>query len=281
MSNSTWNFPTWQCHDKGLLLTRATAGGAFTVDGPLPFTTSIMGVFSFLIRSDYTANSAEPTAITSIGANGGTDVAFGAIINHNSAGNSFLGLQFYDTVGGAYRLSINVGDEDGINWLQEDKWYQIAFTADGTALNIVVNGSTTYTTTGFGAAGDLSLDQGAERWWHSAPVASWPAGTPFFVGSYWPSVVLGPSAWEATTQDLTTAAVRDRIFDADGNFKDPGPNGSRWMNDAYTTTAGYSPDQYFNDGSPRFANGSHALTWVTASGGGWNDAPGTLRKSYE
>jgi hypothetical protein len=281
MSATTWNFPTWQCQDRGIVLTRATAGGAIDAAGPLPFSSSIMGVFSFLIRSDYTADGNEAQMLTSIGASGATQNAMAIEVYHSAAASSYIWFRFWDEVGGVYRYREAIGDENGTDWLQTDKWYQVAFTADASALTVVVNNSTTPTQTiSTNVPGALNLAEGTERWRHAMPSAN--SGIP--PGSKlteWPSVLLGPSAWEATTQDLSTAAVRDRIFDADGNYKPAGANGSLWFNDAYTTTAGYSPDQYFNEGYPRFETGSHSLSWTAGTGVTFPDAPGGNRKMYE
>ena len=283
MSATTWNFPTWQCRDKGALVSpRASAGGAFTSNTVALADNSMFGVFSFLLRSGKTADGNELQYLTSIGKQNGTDAAMGIYLNHNVSGDSKLTILFYDVVGGAYRHLYLFGDEDGTSWLKEDKWYQIAFTATTTAFQWMINGSATATQgTATTVAGNLNLQDSSERWWHACPAASWNKTDPYTITSQWPSVVLGPSAWDATVQDLTDTAVSGRIFDANGDFIYPGANGSLWFNDAYTTTAGYKPDVYMNDGSPRFDNGSYTVVWDSTSGLGFSDSPGGLRKFYE
>lgn len=288
MSLTTWNFPTWQCRDKGPGFTRADAGSGFStyqvVHQALPFSSAMTGIFSFLAESGKVADAGQQQFITSIGYQGSPTYAnFGLDMVMNQTLTSFFRLTFYDHNAAAMRYLWSVGDEDGVNWLQYDKWYQVAFSVNASRLQVVVNGSTTpKVTKTTDAPGTLNLDQGDERWWHTGPVAAWGLsdGQVAFILGLWPSVVLGPSAWEATAIDLSDQTVLDRIYDADGNFKNPGENGSLWFNDTYTTSTGFKPDVFMLDGSPRFDNGSFGLTWGALSGSK-SPYPGALRKAYE
>jgi len=290
MSLTTWNFPCWQCRDKGPNATppatRATAGGGFGVEGvTLPFTNTITGIFSFFCETGKVADAAEAQMISSIGYQGAGAFAGMEIrlqMDATTPSNCFVLLLFYDWSGAVLRYSFKVGDENGTDWLKFDKWYQMAFCATITELTVVVNGSTTPTLTkSTDNPGGLNLDASTERWWHNAPSAAWGAADTTAIAAWWPSCVVGPSAWESTSLDLTNQANLDRIFDADGNFKNPGENGSLWFNDTYTTAGGFKPDVFLVDGGARFDNGSYGLTWLAKTGAGWSSCPGGLRKMYE
>ena len=78
--------------------------------------------------------------------------------------------------------------------------------------------------------------------------------------------------------------MRNRIWDTDGNFKNPGEDGSLWFSDTYGSA---TPEFYFLDGSPRKDNGAYNASipqvWNTSAGGGAGSTtpPGGLRKQYE
>ena len=281
MSNATWNFPCHQSRDKGPGLARATAGGGFGVGGQaLPFATEMTGIFSFLAESGKTADAGELQSITSIGYQSAAS-GFGnldILLNMTAGDASVLSFFFHDNSIPTLRYHWQVADETG-SWLQFDKWYQVAFSANASRLQVVVNGSQTpYFNKVTDAPGTLNLNQGTERWWHLSTVSAYGQGTPYFSVVRWPSIVAGPSAWDRNALDLTDQTVLDRIFDSDGNFNYAGDDGSLWFGDTYTGTI---PDVYLPNGGAKFAAGSAGLTWAHITGQGWQDCPGSLRKCYE
>lgn len=286
MSKDTWNFPTWLCRDRGPSLSpRADRGHNFTAQSQtLPFSSSITCVFSFLARSGHTAEANEQTYLTTIAKQSGAHTALSLRLNMDTSTpeNSKLRVRFYDIPGAVERYNQHLGDENGTDWLHFDKWYQVVISANATRLQFAVNGSTTPTTTLVTSTpGSLNLDDGSERWWHFGPPANSGSANPILLTDEWPSCMVGASAWDAPALDLTDQAVLDRIYDSDGDFKNPGENGSLWFNDSYTTAANFSPDVYMWDGSGRKDNGSASLTWIAFNSSGITSAPGGLRKFYE
>ena len=285
MSKDTWNFPTFQCRDGGPGGGRSSAGqGILSATtgfyaNPLPFSDSITGIFSFFIDSTYTADGGEPQFINSIGVYASFTAWMSVYLVHNSAGNSVLDMWFYDGDAAATRYLYNFGDDDGVSWLQADKWYQVAFSANSGNLVCRINGQTPTTNVITNVPGPLNLGLGDEQWSCLAPSAAYGQGWPV-IGEYWPSFIAGPAAYEASYLDLTSQANLDRIFDADGNFKNPGQNGSWWFNDSYTTSSFFKPDVYFPDGGGRLENGSFPITFYTV-GDDLPPRPGGLRKFYE
>ena len=286
MSVDTWNFPCWQCRDLGPGSSRGTAGQNYTVEGQtLPFVNSLSGVFSFFAESGKVADDHTLTLLMSIGRSGNVTYApweIGLRMTTDPAKTSRIEFRAKDHASATTRYNWRVGDEDGVNWLQFNKWYQVAFSVNATRLLIAVNGSTTYTVNKVtDAPGALNMNEGSERIWYFGPSAGYGFANPISIGNSWPSCVVGPAAYDASDLDLTSQSVLDRIFDADGNLKNPGENGSLWFNDAYTTAANFKPDIYLNDGGARLENGSASLTWITYNSSNVQHAPGGLRKMYE
>jgi hypothetical protein len=287
----SWNHPNWQDRDKGPGFTRGKESICLQVNGQtLPFSSAMSGIFSFLIRSDYTADSstetgADPMFLWSIGykhSSGGINAASASVFNRE-ASNRFVQFRFYDESSTTNRYIYSIGDEDGVSWLSPDKWYYVAFSATATEFRYAVNGSVTpKVTVTDNTPGALNLLLNGERWWWGDG-----AGRDWFTAGEilngWSSLLRGPAAFDGRELDLSSATVRDRIFDSNGALKHPGENGSLWFNDTYTTESGYAPHVYQPDGGPRMITGSSGLTFETNGGGGagFSSAPGALKKAYE
>ena len=256
-----------------------------------PFTNTITGVFSIFLRSGWSdVTHTLNQNLTSFGSPGVASWGL-KIVLAPGVGGSDLSIFAYDMVGTAARNQIHLGDEDGVSRIQADKWYQVAFSMSASAFSYCVNGSTTPKATVVSSTfGDLNLDYGNERWWyHNGVTANSGRRTvlsneQLLVTSGWPTFIVGAAAWSTTYVDWTDATARARVFDTDGNFKNPGENGSLWFGDTYSSVI---PDFFFLDGSPRIDNGSYNATipqsWQSANGGGAGSttSPGGLRKQYE
>jgi len=288
LSSSTWNFPTYQCIDNLSVssVTRATGGNIFTV-GPAhsttqPFSDTITGVFSIFIRSGWTNqnNATDQQGIFSIGFSGASTSTLYIVFSLAST-NPAVTFFISDGGGSPTRYHFRVGDEDGINWLQDDKWYQIAFSASSSGVSYAVNGSTTpIVITTADVAGDINLDSGNERIWAvGGPTAAWGTNNPTTINSpVWSSLLMGPSCWSTQGLDFSSSAVRARIWDDNGDFKNPGEDGSLWFGDTY---AANTPEYYFVDGSPIIQHGSDTQVWTNATGIALTGVNAGLRKQYE
>ena len=285
MATDTFNFPCWATSDKGPdNLPRGDAGmvfetgpGAFRAPAPMPFTESITYVFSFLARSGWTANGSLLQYIASMGLTGIDFIRLYVIMD--AGGDPQLRLVVNDGDATTIRYQIQLGDEDGSNWLSFDKWYQVVLTWDSSGIDWAVNGSLTpkfnVTTNTPGA---LNMDFDVPRiWLYGGPTSA--THNPDLLASGWPSFVAGVGAMRDVTIDLTDSAVMDRIYDSNGDFKNPGENGSLWFGDTYDATV---PESYFMDGSARFSDGDGTMAWGSDEGASeWVGHPGGLRKQYE
>lgn len=283
MSVDTWNFPCWQTRDRGVAFTRGNAGGTFACTDALPFGSAISGVFSFLIYPPYTYDSVDWQVLHGIGTRNSTRNAVQLGAYYNTAGFNHCQIKFWDETGGVTRYNVQLGDEDGVSWCQTKKWYQVAFSADSSEFQYAVNGTTAPMLNVVNdTPGALSITQGSERWWFGGG-AYFGIDSPLSWTGNWPTLVAGPAAFDGSSLDLSDSAVLGRIFDSEGNLKNPGENASLWWNDTYTTTSGFKPDVFLPDGSARFEGGSAGLTFTSQVGGaaGSSDAPGGLRKFYE
>lgn len=298
MSASTWNFQCYQCMDDFPFnpAPRGRRGGVFTL-GPgsrviggsnpssttLPFTNTITGVCSFFIRSGWTAQDGNPQGIFSIGAN--TEASPGVYVSLiDTATNPAVRIFIYDGSANTTRHDVKIGDEDGVNWLQDDKWYQVGFSVGSGGITFAMNGTNApKSTTTTDNAGALNLKSGDERIWTTGPAADNAASHPQTIQtSVYPTVVLGPSIWATAALDFDDSTVRDRVWDSNGDFKNPGENGSLWFSDTYSETI---PEFYFVPGVPWPQNGSDTQAFRGEGGGTGSGLMagniGGLRKTYE
>jgi hypothetical protein len=175
---------------------------------------------------------------------------------------------------------VSLGDEDGSNDIQDDKWYQMAISMSGSQLQYAVNGSTTPTVTITADTPSTPVLSTDRIFLHggTATANSDPSG----FTTQWPSLLFGPMAMYTTAIDLTSSTVRDRIWDANGDFKNPGEDGSLWFGDTYGDV---QPEYYFINGAPVWQKGTNTVVWAArdggSSGGNGNTMPGGLRKQYE
>ena len=283
MSKDTWNFQCHQPQDDGPdNPPRNSTGTLFSV-GPTatqPFTDEITSVFSFLVRSGWTSQDDAGQGLFSIGVAGGHESVGYYFGQSGSTPNMIFYIRNGST--GTMRYNIRIGDEDGINWLQDDKWYQFAISANSSRIQLACNGTTSPKTTVItNSPGSLNMNVIQDRIWMTSPSASiGTASDPIALTTLWPSVVLGPAMHRTTAIDLTDSAVLGRIFDGNGDFKSPGENGSLWLGDTYGDVI---PEYYFPTGVPYHNLGSDTQLWKTWDGG----APSTktpiggLRKQFE
>lgn len=287
MADATWNFPCWQWLDAGPGApatggSRNSTGTAFinsltgnqAGDDP-PFASEITIIGSFLISSEYTGRRGTANYLTSLGIVG-TEYFYVRMLGGSSPR---LEILIYDSVGATTRYDWKVLDDDGTTGkLITDKWYQFALSANGSGLEVVMNGETapsiTKTTT---APGSLNLDNGNVRMWHAA-LAGWGATTMLSVTAGWPAVVVGPMLLDSNYIDLTSATVRNRIFDTNGDLKNPGANGSLWLGDTYGANV---PDFYFHDGSARINKGTSNILDGYQNQAAIRSQPGGFRKQWE
>ena len=290
MAQNTWNFPCWTTMDNGPLGgTRGNSGTLWEV-GPggnessntQPFTNSITAIFSFFIRTGWTDISDLRQVLFSLGYSTATEPAFELALALGGS-TPIMQAKAYDTAAATVRGDVRLGDEDGTNWIQPDKWYQVGVSIDGSSFTYAVNGvNTPKLILPVDAPGTLNLDRNSERIWVHGPQASWGIAANNII-VHWPSMVMGPAAFGTVALDFNDAAVRARIWDSNGDFINPFENGSGWFNDDYTISSGFMPNYYLTDGSPRYLKGSDTQQWEAVGGGTGNHfhAPGGLRKQYE
>ena len=77
--------------------------------------------------------------------------------------------------------------------------------------------------------------------------------------------------------DFSDAATKARIWDTNGDFKNPGEDGSLYFSDTYGSV---QPEIYLLDGSGRYDNGSVGYVWVGPGSGASDQIPGGLKKQY-
>jgi len=298
MSNNTWNFPCYNCCD--LYLGREGGGdagrGATWAQGPgnsfyipgqtLPYTESFTAIFSALIRSggwSARGGSGVPQGVWSMGTQGNTGVGASYVGLWNvGTQNPLIRYAMYGS-GGVLRYQLDLGDEDvsGTKYLKNDKFYQVGLSCNASGITWAVNGSQSGNSNlSTNNPGALAMDSGTPRIWTTGPGASEGSGDPLFLGDWWPTVVIGASVYSTQYLDFDSQTVRDRIWDANGDFKNPGEDGSLWFDDTYGAV---QPYHYHVDGTPRFDRGTGGQVWTFLRGGSSADSrrPGGMRKQYE
>ena len=304
MTTDTWNFACHNGMDRGPDV--ETVRNSHGVLGSLgagslpvttqPFTQTVTAIFSFLHRSGgWSADGSVENGLMSIGKYNGWSHAFSVWLEgsplklHIVASDS--SADSAETV--VYRLQLELGDEDGVNWIQSDKWYQCAISINGSAISWAVNGVTAPTqTVNLNAPGALNLSTYPDRIWiHNNEARAPVFFNPLFMSYGGHTCVIGPIMLRTTYMDFSSATVRNRIWDSDGNFKNPGEDGSLWLSDTYGDVL---PEFYMHNGDPRNDVGTYPPTVYNLSGGyegqwGWANFGGSghsqaiagFRKQYE
>ena len=304
MASETWNFSCdWRVglgEDEGGFGPGATGTHARISNGASgylnPFTDAITVIFAFRIRSKIdgngTSDAGESQSLIAIGDYNTAAGSFESGRNHGfliqlfhrrsgvGSGTSELQVFASDRTGlNPTRHNAIYGDEDGSSWLQMDKWYQMAISASASGVQVALNGSTTLTNTvTTSAPGNLNLQANDQLLLNSLATGNlaWPINN---LGGQFGhrSFITGPVLFDDAAIDLSDAATLARIYDADGNFKNPGQNGSLWLGDAYDDRV---PLIYLPDGWIRRDFGRGGYTYNENSDN--NDGEyGGLRKDYE
>ncbi len=302
-----WNFQCWEdmdwgpledagsrCVHGGVNITGRKSGWVYNIPAGLRPDTNLWFVgqgtllMSFLIHDTYTAADNIAQYLVSFGVGGDAKHSFRMFVRHQDPGDSKIHFEVWDRNTATDRYIATLGDEDGVSWLQTNKWYQLAVSISPTAIQTCINGEVGHTA-------DVTTNTPGPLNW-SNPIENttgeW-AGIPgfatnsasssrliFFKANY-STMVRGPVALDTTALDLSSAAVRARIWDANGDFIFPGRNGSLWFNDTYTE--GGSPRLCWLDGSGRWDTGSDPGLWYQVEGGssGSETHPGGTRVQYE
>lgn len=285
--SDTWNFQCWQPTDWGPDASEARhQHGALFEIGPgadaaatqtQPFTDTMTVMFSFYQRAGWSdTDGIDVDGMISLGSS--ADTNSGLAIYFGQTGSDYrLHIDVWDEVAGAYRYQIILGDEDGINWNRPNKWYQCAVSFDSSGISYCVNGSTspkvTETTNSPGA---INLNNGTARLWLHNSFADITTAV-FFINGGWSTVVTGPTIMSTEKLDFSSSVVRERIWDSNGDFRNPGEDGSYYFADTYAAT---QPEIYLLDGGGRRDNGSSASIWAQSGSGGSATLVGGLKKQY-
>ncbi len=290
-----WDYPCYQYIDDSTELTiqspRNTHGMFWSLGSPhpttFPFTDEITLFFSFLVRSgNWSAVDTIDNrhGILSMAKAGASHSACNAGLLLNPSSPFRIQVRFEDNVANATRYDFQIGDENGVDWIQTDKMYQVGISANATRFQYVVNGSTTpKVIVNTDSPGALQLGD-ATRYWVGHNGAAW-GHTPILnnpldyspVTSGFSTLLTGPMMAHSTAIDLSDAAVRARIWDEDGNFKNPGEDGSLWYSDTYGLV---KPFNYFLNGSGNRDNGTSGQRWIAGARGQWWGFPAGLKKQY-
>ena len=285
-----WNFPTSMPRDLGPGGTRNTtsqilecgpgavsrAGAAFANLQTQPFSTSMTAIFAFYYRTGWSSIFAAREIFMSFGEEGKFTPMF-EIATENISSNNSLQIKVWDQTAATTRYEVTLGDEDGATWLVADKWYQVGFSFNSTEMTYAINGVATPTVTvNTDAAGSIDVSTGNDRVWMHGQRADSNFNMATVTRDSMFTAVLGPQAFSTTALDLNDATVRARIWDSDGNFKNPGENGSLWFNGTYSADA---PEWWFDDGYVRNNKGITTQDW-SGSGHTQSMVPAGLKEQY-
>lgn len=306
MAATTYNFPCWQTIDD---IWKASVDSEYPIgdrdDAGLGFSTTTHGLttefttaFAVLMRSWDDApwshtrdNDYDKTAyddnhlIWSIATQnqGWTDFFFAVQNSEASAADRFIALYSAEGTGPTIRWNYKLGDENGASWCSLNKWYQVVVSVTSAgAVDWAVNGSLTPTSTEVNAPTGTSVATlASKRIWMYGPYAAVNySGLDATLSGPWPSIVAGPLMIHNTALDLTDSATLARFYDANGDFRNPGENGSLWLSGTYST----APTIFLPNGCPTFDKGSQSATWASifnALGANSGGIHAGLRKDHE
>ena len=295
MGAKTWNHATWYSMDEGsdnpgvrnresqVWTTGPGSGRRAATLTALPFTNTITCLFSFIHVTGWSALLGAVEGIFSIGFQGATTSGL-RLATESFMGDLFVRVKLSDGGGATIRHNIRLGDEDGSSWISADKFYYVGVSVNTSGISYCVNGNNApKVVVVTDVPGNLDLDAGSERVWMHGPEAAFGFLTPTGITTQHPSMIFGPAAYSPTYLDFSEAGVRDRIWDADGNWKNPGSNGSLWWNNNYTTATNFHPYWYLLDGSARKDRGSQDRAWDEVGGGSSTGigCPTGWKKQYE
>jgi hypothetical protein len=263
-----FNFPCYQVLDQATIapeVPRAGIGGIYMIGpeygigGSQPFATQMTMLFSFIIRRYWTARQGVTHGILSIGSNGSADAAINLSVNSNlaSPNRQALRLTAYNADSATYRYDIFLGDENGTDWLLTNKLYCVGISVSSTGMSYCVNGVTNPTRIiNTNNPGALAINAGSDRVWvhgYNAQRTGRSFEESLQHGGQCPSLIFGAAAYDSSELDFNSQTVRDRIWDAEGYFKNPGEDMSLWFGDVYGAN---EPSLALLDGSPRVQSGS-------------------------
>lgn len=302
MAATTYNFPCWQQVDdlhkdtvdsQYPIGNRDDGGTGFSTGTTHGITTQFTVAFAILARG-WNDSPLSHTLIDSYDQEGGDGNNYLLSIGRQAQWADFYcGIHLSATASDNYifigsnsasstpRWVYHLGDEDGSNWVTADKWFQVVVSCTtGGDVDWAVNGTLTPQSTEVETPTGVDFpDLSNRRLWLHAPLASANyTDLQTVLTTPWPSAVVGPVMVHNVALDLTDSAVLGRFYDSNGDFKNPGENGSLWLSSTYGT----APTIFLPGGNPNTDKGGTA-TWtalasaITNEGGG----VGGLRKQYE
>lgn len=286
MARNTWNFPYWQMQDNGNSSSpRGSVGMFWEIFTPAPktqpFSTSITGIFGFFMKTGFSdVSNTLDQGIFSIGQ--ASQPASGIEVKLTLQGGNYgVQISSYDIIANETRYDFLIGG-DASNWLVADKWYQMGYSLNDSRLSFAMNGDDgVINVVTVDAPGDPNLDQAASDrvWVHAGDGAhnAFTSGQMIFHTTGWGSMAMSPAAYSTVPLSFSDQTVIDRIWDENGDFKNPGQNGSLWFGDTYGDVI---PNYYFANGSPVNQLGSDTQIFTANDGGssGNSSVPGGLRK---
>lgn len=291
MAATTWNFPCHQTTDWGPdglpTVARCQYGHSYATNpysAPHPFSTQFTAIFAVLFRTGWShdnSNYAAGQPVQSVATINGVPAATG---DHIAIYFNQYPMHLVFDIGRAgvgLRHRLELGDEDGVNWIQMDKWYQVGLSWNTSGISWCVNGTTSPTMVadpfnnpgtvpgllqpgGYTNDEKFTIYQVAKR--NTNP-------SHFFTGWGWPTYVAGPFAFSDLYLDFNSQSVRDNIWDANGDFIYPGANGLDWWGGLAV------PEYYLHDGT--IAEGQFHTGLFGDASGGTPRLQGGLRKDYE
>lgn len=290
MAKDTWNYACENNKDNDAIPRNSRGGIAELESGSrtYPWTNTFTTIFSFYHRDLWSAPPPIIHGIFGVGKIGDAETGIGIKVEGDPMK---LNIEAWDRNATAFRLQLDLGDENGVDWIQSNKFYQVGISISSSAISWAVNGVTapkqTITTNSPGVlnlGGGVPTSFGRAIWGNSG-ANQVQAGWTFYQQDY-TSLIQGASLWDSSYLDFSSAAVRARVWDENGDFINPGENGSLWLGDTYGETV---PDFYFLGGHGRHDKGTwnfinnldRDFKFHGGGGVGFGPAPGGLKKQYE
>lgn len=290
MAATTWNFPCYRCASGDSVFQ-----GFFwydSVDADSYYDNEFTFFWSFFIDTRegmYTGLNTDPITrddgnlqfLVSRGVFGqNRQMSIGFM---NNTGTKKLGRVYVnDHSTGTTRYDWEVGDEDGSSELSDNKWYQMVVSVSSTRMQVAMNGTASpYLVKLTDSPGDINGDSqqggGTDYLIYNSLVdALWPVSSARLYNAM--SGIIGPNMLHNTALDLNDSATLGRIYDENGDFKNPGEDGSLWLGDSYGQV---TPTLWFPTGGPTTIVGENSANWKSGDSNNVYGSTVGLRKDYE